>query len=260
VITEIDTRIAEYKTPIIAADPTTLEEIPSLPRLGKRIKDGRDIFDTPSKASSTASQLIQDVGSLAKSIGQSPPGGSSPNARRLLEKAESVVLTPAQQEAGVSAIFKEKAIMFLKTDIGRPFRQEYRRRIAKIVLGSPYGDVGIIVDAIDAITRFAVTSLVEDKYGNVQRDVKKIIQTLTKTVIELEQFKNGFDNHWTDVERKRESPEVDTILAALKDGLNELISSFGDYSEDLRLSQNDMRMAREAVILPAKPEMQQAGR
>ena len=259
VITGVDLRIAEYQAPAVAAQPASVEEIPSLPRMSKPIRPGGDIFQTPSKSLSTTDNLIQGVGSLAKNFGQSPPSSVSPKARKLLENAESVVLTPEQQEAGLGAFFKEKAILFLKTGLGRPFRQEYRRRIAAIVLGSPYGDVGIIVDAIGALTRLAVNSLAEDKYGNVQRDVKLIIQTLTTTVMKLEQFKNTLGFHWTDVEKKRDSPEVDMILTVLRDGLNELIQNFGDYSEDLRLSQNDMRMAREAAT-PARPQMQQTGR
>ena len=119
--------------------------------------------------------------------------------------------------------------------------------MAAVVLGSPYGDVGIIVDAIDSITRLAVCSLKEDPYGNVQRDVPNIIRTFTTTVAKLEDFKKRLGVHWTDVEKKQESPETDTILAALKGGLHELLAAFGDYSEDLRLSQRDMREAREAA-------------
>ncbi len=134
--------------------------------------------------------------------------------------------------------------------------------MAAIVLGQPYGDVGVIVDAIDALTRFAVCSLKEDNYGNVQRDVKLIIRTFTTTVTKLEGFKKSIGIHWTDIERKQESPETDTILVALKSRLEKLIEAFGDYSEDLRLSQSEMRMAREAATpapapVSVRPEMEQ---
>jgi nucleoporin NDC1 len=178
-----------------------------------------------------------------------------------LTEAEDAVLTPKQREEiakdGFSALMRDKATWFLKTHFGWAFRQEYRRKITNVVLGSPYGDVGIIVDAIDSLTRLAVCSLQEDKYGNVQRDVKKIIQTLTLTVTKLEKFKKSIGFHWTDVEKKQESPEVDTILTALKCGLNQLIEAFGNYSEDLRLSQSEMRMAREAATVPAPQEMEE---
>ncbi len=244
------------------------QDIPALPRLAQPLKDGMkgpgDLFTASPKPSSTPLRVAQTVGKIAKDHGQSPNGGISPKARKLLESAESAVLTKEQKDAiasgGVGAVFREWTLWFIKTDLGWPFRQEYYRKVAAVVLGQPYGDVGIIVDAIDSLTRFAVCSLTEDKYGNVQRDVKLIIQTFTATITKLETFKKSTGFHWTDIEKKQESPEVDTILAALKGGLNDLVSSFGDYSEDLRLSQSEMRMAREAAATPIVekvPEMEQ---
>lgn len=169
-------------------------------------------------------------------------------------------MTPKQKgevaKGGLGAFIRDWATWILKTNFGWPFRQEYRRRIANVVLGSPYGDIGIIVDAIDSLTRLAVCSLQEDKYGNVQRDVRKIIQTLTATVTKLEKFKTSIGFHWTDVEKKQQSPDADIILTALRGGLNQLIEAFGNYSEDLRLSQSEMRMAREAAT-PARQEMEE---
>lgn len=167
-----------------------------------------------------------------------------------------MVLTPEQKQLmdaqGFTGLIGPWALWVIKSNLGWPFRQEYRRRIGAVVLGSPYGDVGIIVDAIDSLTRLSVCSLKEDKYGNVQRDVKLIIQTLTNTITQLEGFKTRLGIHWTDVNAVRESPEVDAVLAALKSGLGDLVEAFGDYSEDLRLSQSEMRMAREAAT-PAAP-------
>ena len=255
-ITAVDARIEDYSNPPTSVPKAVAEEsIPSLPRLGRPLKDGfnspGDIFDTPPRATTKGAEIAQIVGNLAKSHGQSSP---VPKARRLIERAEDVVLTSQQKEAGVGTLFKEWATKFLKTNVGVPFRQEYRRRVAAIVLGSPYGDVGVIVDAVDSLTKFAVFSLAEDQYGNVQRDVKLIIQTFTNTIMKLENFKAKVDFHWTDVERKKHSPEVDEVLNALRCGLDQLITSFGDYSEDLRLSQSEMRMAREAAT-PARPQM-----
>jgi nucleoporin NDC1 len=269
VITGINSRITEFQAPPVAVKQTAKEEQAApLPRLGQPLKDGLkqsgDLFSPPATPTTKTSSVVHAVGSFAKAHGQSPPS-PSPNARKLLAKAESAVLTPDQKKAveanGVGGLFQEKALSFLHTSFGWPFRQEYRRRIAAVVLGSPYGDVGIIVDAIDSLTRLAVCSLAEDKYGNVQRDVKLIIQTLTASVTKLEAFKFGLPFHWTDVEKKRESPEVDAILASLKEGLNELIDAFGNYSEDLRLSQSEMRLAREAAT-PARvgKEMEQTGK
>ncbi|KAH8596440.1 nucleoporin protein Ndc1-Nup [Bisporella sp. PMI_857] len=253
VVTGVDARIDEYKNPLTQKSAPE-EPIPSLPRLGQPLKDGfnspGDIFTSPVRPKSKGTSIAQAVGGFAKSHGQSPP----PKPKKLLEQAENVVLTPEQKQLGLSGLFRDWAVKFLKTNVGVPFRQDYRRRIATIVLGSPYGDVGIIVDAVDSLTKFAVHSLTEDKFGNVQRDVKLIIQTFTGTILKLEDFKATLDFHWTDMERKRESPGVEMILTALREGLDELIKSFGNYSEDLRLSQSEMRMAREAAS--AKTELQ----
>lgn len=257
VITGVDARIEEFNNPAVSVNKVAVEEsIPSLPRLGRPLKDGfnspGDIFDTPPRTSSKGVGITEAVGSFVKTHGQS---SAVPRPRKLLEQAEDIVLTAQQKEEGVGSLFREWATKFLKTSIGVPFRQDYRRRIAAIVLGSPYGDVGIIVDAVDSLTKFAVFSLVEDQYGNVQRDVKLIIQTFTNTIMKLEDFKARLDFHWTDIVRKKETPEVDEVLNALRSGLEQLITSFGDYSEDLRLSQSEMRMAREAAT-PAKPQME----
>jgi hypothetical protein len=231
------------------------------------LKQPGDIFSQPPKSGSIGVH-VQAVGKFAKDHGQSPPSALSPRSRKLLDKAEGVILTQEQKEVlatqGLVGLFKDWIGWLLQTSAGKPFRQEYRRKMAAIVLGQPYGDVGVIVDAIDALTRFAVCSLKEDKYGNVQRDVKLIIRTFTNTVTKLEDFKKSIGVHWTDIEKIQESPETDTILVALKSGLEKLIEAFGDYSEDLRLSQSEMRMAREAATpapatasAPVRPEMEQ---
>jgi nucleoporin NDC1 len=262
-ITGISTRISEYEGTPVTADvkPVTKkdEAIPSLPKIGKPLKDGLkepgDLFSSPPPPTSKRAGVVQAVGTFAKAHGQSPPRSSS-KALKLLSKAENAILTPKQKEEvsldGFGALIRDWGIRFLQSNFGWPFRQQYRRKIATVLLGSPYGDVGIIVDAIDSLARLAVCSLQEDRYGNVQRDVRKIIQSFTATVIKLEKFKTSIGVHWTDVEKKQESPEVDTILAALKGGLSELIEAFGDYSEDLRLSPSEMRLAREAAS-PAEP-------
>ncbi|KAL2073224.1 hypothetical protein VTL71DRAFT_10548 [Oculimacula yallundae] len=255
-INGIQTRIADYERPppAAASDATKSPEapIPGLPRMAQPIQQA-DIFTKPKKRSTS-----EAIGQIAKSRGQSPPGAVSPRARKLLEKAETMLNPKEQEQQSFTALFKEWALILLKYPIGYPFRQDWRRRITAIVLGQPYGDVGILVDAVDAVTRFSVCSLTEDEYGHVQRDVKLIIQTLTTNVMKLEALKANLGFHWTDVEKKRECPEVDMVLEAMKNGLNELVNAFGDYSEDLRLSQSEMRQARLAATPAKKPEMVQA--
>jgi nucleoporin NDC1 len=239
VITGVEKRIADYESPPtnINAAQIPKDNVPNLPRLTQPLKDGfqasGDLFGNPQKSSNKTQNVVDEVGKFAKSHGQSPR--SSPRARELLESAESAILTPQQKAAiesqGIVGLFKNTATKILQSSAGVPFRQEYRRKLAAIVLGSPFGDVGIIVDAVDALTRFSVSSLLEDKYGNVQRDVPLIIRTLTSVIMKLEKFKASLGFHWTDIEKKRECPEVDKVLDALKAGLNELVNAFGSGLE-----------------------------
>jgi Nucleoporin protein Ndc1-Nup len=247
VVNGITTRITEYESP--PATPATAaqtQDDPGLPRLASPLKDD-NIYSASAAPKSRSAAIAQTAGSIAKLHGQSP---SDPPALKMIEQARSMLpidKNKALSNSGIYTIANQYTMQFLQSPMGQPFRQEYRRRMAFVVLGTPYGDLGLIVDAIDSLTRFAVCSLKEDPYGNVQRDVPTIIRTFTATIAKLEGFKQRLGTHWTDIEKKQESPEVDTILAVLKGGLQELLAAFGDYSEDLRLSQRDMREAREAA-------------
>jgi hypothetical protein len=259
VVSGISKRITEYESP--PTTPATVaqtQDDPGLPRLAPPLKDD-NIYSASATPKSRSTAIAQTVGSIVKLHGQSP---SEPPALKMIDQARSMLpidKNKALSSSGIMTITNRYVMQFLQSPIGQPFRQEYRRRMAVVVLGTPYGDVGIIVDAIDSLTRLAVCSLKEDPYGNVQRDIPTIIRTFTTTVAKLDGFKQRQGTHWTDIEKKRESPEADVILAALRGGLHELLAAFGDYSEDLRLSQRDLREAREAAtpVAPKGVEMKE---
>lgn len=174
VINGMTLRIAEYeRPPPVASSSLTSNKDPitGLPRLAPPIKAGLqkpgDLFGAPPKPSTVSESALEAVGKYAKNHGNSPPGPLSPRSKKLLDKAESAFLTPVQKQQlaaqGFTGLFRGWTLWVINSELGRPFRQEYRRRIAAVVLGSPYGDVGIIVDAIDSLTRLAVCSLTEDK-------------------------------------------------------------------------------------------------
>ena len=139
------------------------------------------------------------------------------------------------------------ATRVLRSAAGRPLQHTYRRRLARVVLGEPYGEPSLYVNAASALCLLAVHSLGEDKYGNVQRDVAAIVRTLTSVTRKLDGFVAALPRHWTDVEGRRECPEVEQVRAVLREALGQLVEAFGPYARDLRLSLADMRLAREAV-------------
>jgi len=227
--------------------------IPVLPRImGDIQKD--EIWNRPPPPKTITDKVGIATSHLAEKYGNTPSQPFTGDGRRLLNQAKSKVLTPEQEKAltpqGIWVALFPYVSQFLQSPVGWPFRQEFRRRIAAVVLGKPYGDVGIIVDAVDALARFSVCSLKEDIYGNVQKDIPEIIKLLTKSITGLEAMRSSFGVHWTDVEGKKESPETDVVMAALRRGLGDVLAAFGDYFDDMKMKRADVRAAREAVIGP----------
>ncbi|OTB08937.1 hypothetical protein M426DRAFT_316233 [Hypoxylon sp. CI-4A] len=209
--------------------------------------------------------LRNSLGNMVKGVvlspGQTPVDVYLPEAKRRALEATDHLLTQEQKEAftpeGVHTIFQTLSFRVLSVpSIGTLFQQLFSRRLTAAVFGQPYGESSIYINAAYALSKLAVSSLTEDQYGNVQRDVPAIIRTFTAVIKKLEKFRDGFPIHWTDLKKTRDCAEVEELLDALKDGLNELITAFGQYSTDLRLTRADMRLAREAAEKKqAEPEL-----
>lgn len=198
---------------------------------------------------SSIGKLVRNV---ATSPGKTPAEAYFPEAKKKALEATEHLLTKEQREAltpeGVNNIARSLSYRVLSIPtVGLLFQQLFPRRLTTVVLGRPYGELSVYTNAAYALSRLAVCSLTEDQYGNVQRDVPAIIRTFTVVIKKLEKFRDELPMHWTDLQKKRECPEVDELLDALKDGLGELIAAFGQYSTDLRLTRADMRLAREAA-------------
>jgi nucleoporin NDC1 len=135
------------------------------------------------------------------------------------------------------------------------------------VLGQPYGEPSLYVNAAGALAGLAVHSLREDRYGNVQRDVAAVVRALTGLAKRLDGFSAGaLGTHWTDVggegeARRRSCPEVEQVADAVRDALARLLDAFGPYARDLRLSLTDVRMAREAAgLVGSEGEVQEVAK
>lgn len=143
--------------------------------------------------------------------------------------------------------FEQWTLKLMSVDyVAALFQQDFRTQFAAAVLGTPYAEPTLIINAVHVLCRLSVHSLAEDQFGNVHRDVVSIIRTLTAVIKKLEAFRQSFPIHWTDVKSKRESPEVDEVLSVLRTGLSEVVAKFEPYSSDLRLTMADIRLAKEA--------------
>ena len=261
------TRVDEYGKP---PAPPPAEPTKNEPKARSTAPPKEDaIFKRQPANKSMRAEVDKVFDRVARSPGETPMSGLSPVAKKTWKMAKDSVLTPEQQDALQSQNMLGQirhlfSWVLLNDYVGILFRQEYRRRLAAAVLGTPAAELGLYLNAIEVLGRLAVKSLGEDKYGNVHRDVPTIIRTFTSTVTKLEAFKANFPIHWTDVEGRRESPEVDALLRGLKGALRKLVYEFEPYRNDLRLTLTDIRLAKEAAgaeeEVGREPEMVEARR
>lgn len=251
VLKSLETNIGNYgKAPQPMAAPVA-QPVEEKVRTTAPLREDPIYLAGPSRRRDFRSEVERAVTNVAVAPGQ----GShlSPFAKRTVDAAKHQLLEVQKAATGTddtAGLIRSWAMKGLHKWVGIPFRQEYRRRMLNAVLGGPYGEPSLYINAAYALSQLTSHSLQEDKYGNVQRDIATIIRTLTNVTKKLEKFKAGFEVHWTDVEGVKECPEVDAILEALREALSTLITEFGRYARDLRLTLTDMRLAREAANFP----------
>jgi nucleoporin NDC1 len=279
-ISGITTRIDVYKKPPSSTKAQTVQPpIQTLPRLTKPPKED-NIFAPSPKPTSRQEKLEEALRATAKSYGQAPDWTpiARAKARDMFGRASTVVLSPDRKQKLLGAAQELKLLTepsksqpsslgrtfpfflrVLRSPLAKPFRQTYARRLRAIVLGTPYGELSPIVDAIESLTRLLTASLTEDTFGKVQTDVPAVVHLFTQTIIALQDFMNGgLDIHWTDVQfpstsgpvaqsQARRVPEVEVVLEALKSSLAELLAAFRLYLGEVGLAGKDLRLARQAA-------------
>ncbi|KAK8038508.1 hypothetical protein PG993_006919 [Apiospora rasikravindrae] len=202
----------------------------------------------------------ESVGTYVSQRLRSPgrkPAEIGPLAKQTVTELRDHLLTKEQQQYanpnGIAAMWTNIFLWLLQYQIGWPFKQFFARRLATAVLGTPHGEVSIYVNAAYTLSQLAVSSLSEDNYGNVHRDVPAIIRTLTTVIKKLEIFRDNLAIHWTDLEGSRHCEPVEELLDAFKDALDRVVTAFEQYSTDLRLSRTDLRLAKEAAKKKVAP-------
>jgi nucleoporin NDC1 len=214
-----------------------------LPRLTRDIRK-ENIWANPPPATS----VVEKVGNVAKLVGNSPQAADATTmGQQLLQDATQNISTAEQ---GIWAVLAPYTKQFLQSPFGAPFRKTMHRRLNSIVLGQPYGNAGIIIDAIEVLRRLTLCSLKEDSYGHVSKDIPEIIQALTTSIGLLEGLRGRLQPHWTDVVQQNASPEVGLIIQQLKAALKDIVTAFDPYFRDMGVSRTMVSAAQDAVSGP----------
>lgn len=215
IIQEITIRISTHQKGITqqqhpAIDPSQLQ---SLPRLGAPLKE-EPVLLNPPPPSTRRERVERQVGSFAKSYGNSPQPGSP---SQYLETARRNLIPQAYQQTvtvqKAQSTFSTSMTNALHWQIATPFRQTFARRLMSIVFAQPYSDLQIIVYAIISLTTLATNSIQEDSFGKVARDIPLLVRTFVGAYQALDGFTRTLAPHWTDVgfsegNRKVEDVEI----------------------------------------------------
>jgi nucleoporin NDC1 len=204
--------------------------------------------------------------------------GNSPNAKPLqkaLEYSSHKLLTDAQREQIAPAHIQQKANGILTQIVHNPyigyiFQQRFSRRASSIIFngtligGTQYSTASVTISAVDALSQLLVQSLKEDKYGQVSQSVPSIIRAYTEAIKAMEVFLANSSPHWSDVNfqnsHRGEVGDVEVLMEALKDGLENIFGTFGEYLEGMGMSQGEIAQCKGALssrsALGGKKEME----
>lgn len=138
---------------------------------------------------------------------------------------------------------------FLKNRfVGWPFRQPFARRAAAVVCGAPSARTSIIVFAARSLAKLCTESLREDPYGAVAKGVKSIVGAYADAIRDIERFLRDAKPHWTDVyfnePQRGNVEEVNTVVDALRVGLQGILGAFGEYASSLGISEKELAEAK----------------
>jgi len=247
-------------------------QLSQLPRITAPLKQD-NIFTAPpaprSRYEKAEHQLALTTKAAAQALVQPPPNGQPPPdplkplrepAMKLIGQGANTMFSQETQQtivhpvAPINSVFTKYLLDILRSPIGIPFREIFSKRATAIVLGAPYGANTPLLAAISALSQLAITSLKEDEYGTVSKDVASIIRTFTYAESAVVRLMGTLQPHWTDIGFDEQRPgarvveEVGAVLAELRNGLTRLISEFAEYQEDLGMTAMDIRGAKEAVM------------
>lgn len=249
-IKQLERRIDEYGKP--PAPPAVDEGAQNV--AGARIVEpptSANVWEKAPPPTTYRDTLGKYVGDKLRSPGRKP-ANFVPLAQQGVAHMRDSLLTKDQQQhlkpEEIQGVFHSLLAQALQLPyISAPFKQTFSRRLTTAVLGTPYGETSIYANAAFTLSQLAAVSLFEDNYGTVQRDVPALIRTLTVVIKKIEIFRSNFPDHWTDLEKKRRCSPVEEVLDALKEALARVVTSFEEFSADLRLTRTDLRLAKEAA-------------
>ena len=224
-------------------------------RIAPPLKTGNVFAATtvPLSSLGTPARTGEWAKSVARSYGSSP--GAEPAkdiarfaSRHLLseEQREALARQPQVVEKKVEGVWDS----LIRSPLGWAWRCSFERRVVGVLGREPVEEVGVVCDAIDALSKLAVEAVKEDVYGQVSTDVPGIMRTYLCTLKAVQTFMREVQQHWSDSqfeERARgEVKSANALVEALGDGLAGLMAAYAEYYNELQIGATEVKEMKSA--------------
>ncbi|KAI5778206.1 nucleoporin protein Ndc1-Nup, partial [Geopyxis carbonaria] len=126
---------------------------------------------------------------------------------------------------------KFRLVPYIASSYGKPFRQTIQLTASRIL-----PNVGLQIDAVEALTYLVCASLTEDEYGVVHKDLSTILEHFNSSLHTLENFCNQPPLHWTDTDAKNAEnslhlEEPNHLIETLRSSKNKILQKFEPYKD-----------------------------
>lgn len=220
-----------------------------VPRIAEPLKEGN--ITNPVAPPGTKLEKFESTSrEFARSL-SSPKNLEGAWGKKVLGKGEEVA---NHATADAKSTWEEYKNILARSPMGWFFRNSLRRTANVQVFSHPYSRSFALSNAITALTNLTVHSIEEDVAGMYQREVPEIIRSFSAALKAVQAYIAGLEPHWTDVEtlalpeeKRREVPEVEELVAELKEGLSKVVGRFGEYAEGIGMSRTEMREVKKLV-------------
>jgi nucleoporin NDC1 len=221
-------------TPQVDAAPPAPTSVSLVPRISQDIKDGA--ITGPGQAPSTR---MEKFGAFAADIAKmhsSPQNAQNAYAREYLKKGQEKLAQGAKEAEVYSSNWWGR---FLVSHFGSPFRKSLRRTAAIIITGAPYSRISPLCNAITTLTNLTIFSIKEDEFGRFQNFVPDIVRMFATAIKKIDEYVATLQ-----MGEDTKLEEVDLVRECLREGLERILRTFGEFLGGLGMSSADVREAK----------------
>ncbi|KAF2692180.1 hypothetical protein K458DRAFT_285450 [Lentithecium fluviatile CBS 122367] len=238
----------------VALDPTysskieTDKNVPApvslVPRISPDLKEGAILG--PNHAPTTRMEKFGAfTADMAKSH-SSPQNAQNAYAREYLKKGQEKFAQGAKEAEVYGSNWLDR---FVASPLGWPFRHNLRRTAAIIVTGAPYSRISPLCNAITTLTNLVVFSIKEDEFGRFQNVVPEIVRVFTAAIKKVDEYTAKLGT----TPEEAGLQEVEQVRECLREGLERILRSFGEFLGGLGMGSGEVREAKKCVA--KGPEM-----